>query len=188
MDGQYYLEVTLQDDIQALDEIVVVGYGVQKRANLTGAVSTVDTDVLEARPITDVARGLQGTTPGLTITSPTGQIGTSPKINLRGTVGSLGSTGGAQPLILVDNVEIPNLNYINPQDIASISVLKDAASTSIYGARAAWGVILITTKDGVKNQAPQVRYSNNFSWATPTTMPKVAPAADGAEMALEAMQ
>lgn len=185
---QTTLQVTLDPDVQALDEIVVVGYGVQKRANLTGAVSTVDTDVLEARPITDVARGLQGTTPGLTITSPTGQIGTSPKINLRGTIGSLGSSGGAQPLILVDNVEIPNLNYINPQDIESISVLKDAASTSIYGARAAWGVILITTKDGVKNQAPQVRYSNNFSWATPTTMPRVAPAADGAEMALEAMQ
>lgn len=188
LQDQTYLEVTLENDVQALEEIVVVGYGVQKRANLTGAVSTVDTEVLEARPITDVARGLQGTTPGLTITAPSGQIGENPTIKLRGNVGTLGTGGGAEPLILVDNVEVPNLQMVNPQDIETVSVLKDAASTSIYGARGAWGVILITTKKGKRGTTPTVSYSNNFSWQTPTTMPEVAPAAEGAEMALAAVR
>jgi len=185
--SQTTFQVTLATDMEGLDEIVVVGYGTQKRANLTGAVSTIDTEVLEARPITDVARGLQGTTPGLTITSPSGQIGDNPTIKLRGSVGTLGTGGGAEPLILVNNVEVPNLQMINPQDIESVSVLKDAASTSIYGARAAWGVILITTKDGKRNTDPTVSYSNNFSFATPTTTPEIAPAADGAEMAFAAV-
>jgi TonB-linked SusC/RagA family outer membrane protein len=180
------LDVSLQENAKQLSEVVVVGYGTQTKANLTGAVSTVDTKVLEARPITDVARGLQGTTPGLTITSPTGEIGKNPTIKLRGATGTLGTSGGAQPLILVDNVEVPNLQMINPEDIESISVLKDAASTSIYGSRAAWGVILITTKKGKKSSKPKITYSNNFSWATPTTTPKVAPAAEGAEMAFKA--
>ncbi|MEO6869625.1 MAG: TonB-dependent receptor plug domain-containing protein, partial [Ginsengibacter sp.] len=127
-----------------LQDVVIVGYGTQKRVNLTGAVSTVDVDkVLGSRPITDVARGLQGAVPGLTITTPNGEIGTNPTIRLRGVTGSLNAPGGAQPLILVDNVELPDLNLINPQDIESVSVLKDAASTSIYGSRAAWGVVLI---------------------------------------------
>lgn len=185
--NQTVFDITLQSDTQALDEVVVVGYGTQKRANLTGAVSTIDAELLESRPITDVARGLQGTSPGLTITSPNGEIGENPTIRLRGAVGTLSNNGGAQPLILVDNVEVTNLQAINPQDIKDISVLKDAASTSIYGSRAAWGVVLITTKNGSRNQAPTVDYSNNFSWATPTTTPKVAPAADGAEMAFAAV-
>lgn len=180
------IDVALDTDTQTLEEVVVVGYGTQKRANLTGAVSTVDTEVLESRPITDVARGLQGTTPGLTITAPTGQIGENPSIRLRGNFGTLGTGGGAEPLILVNNVEVPNLNMINPQDIESVSVLKDAASTSIYGARAAWGVILITTKTGSRGTDPTVSYSNNFAWSTPTDMPEIAPAAEGTEMALAA--
>lgn len=181
------LVITLQTDVEGLDEVVVVGYGTQKRGNLTGAVSTIEPEILDSRPITDVARGLQGVSPGLTITTPSGQIGESPLIKLRGNVGTLGNPGGAQPLILVDNVEVPDLQSINPQDIENISVLKDAASTSIYGARAAWGVILITTKNGKRNAAPTVSYSNNFSWATPTTTPKIAPAAEGAEMAFAAV-
>lgn len=185
--GETRLDVTLQSDVENLDEVVVVGYGSQRRANLTGAVSTIDTKVLESRPITDVARGLQGTTPGLTITSPSGQIGENPSIRLRGAVGTLGTGGGAEPLILVDNVEVPNLQSVNPQDIEDISVLKDAASTSIYGSRGAWGVILITTKNGRREQAPTVTYSNNISWATPTSTPKIAPAAEGAEMAFAAV-
>ena len=179
--------ITLQTNVEGLDEVVVVGYGSQKKRNVTGAVAAVDTEILTSRPITDVARGLQGATPGLTITSPSGQIGENPTIKLRGSVGTLGTGGGAQPLILVDNVEIPSLQSINPEDIEEISVLKDAASTSIYGARGAWGVILITTKKGRKNSAPTVSYSNNFSWATPTVTPKVAPAAEGAEMAFAAV-
>lgn len=185
--SQNTFTITMSEDAQSLDEVVVVGYGSQKRSNLTGAVSTIDTEVLDSRPITDVARGLQGTSPGLTITSPSGQIGQNPSIKLRGAVGTLGNDGGATPLILVDNVEVPDLQSINPQDIENISVLKDAASTSIYGARGAWGVILITTKNGKKNQAPTINYSNNFSWATPTYLPKIAPAAEGAEMAFAAV-
>src|SRR5690606_38996390 len=151
-----------------------------KRANLTGAVSTVDTEVLQSRPVTDVGRALQGTTPGLSITTSSGAIGQNPSIKLRGNTGTLTGTGGAQPLILVDNVEIPSLQLVNPEDIESISVLKDAASTSIYGTRGAWGVILITTKTGKKGAPTRVQYSNNFSYSTPTTTPQVAPAADGA--------
>ncbi|QDH79290.1 TonB-dependent receptor [Echinicola soli] len=184
---QNSINVALETEAKSLDEVVVVGYGTQKRSDLTGAVSTVDTKVLESRPITDVGRGLQGTTPGLTITTPSGQIGQNPQMRLRGMTGTLSNSGGAQPLILVDNVEVPNLQLINPEDIESISVLKDAASASIYGSRGAWGVILITTKSGKKGEAPKVSYSNNFSWATPTTTPEVASAADGAEMALIAI-
>lgn len=179
------LDISMTESLQNLDEVVVVGYGTQKKANLTGAVTTVETKVLESRPITDVGRGLQGTVPGLTITTPSGQIGQNPKIRLRGATGTLSNSGGAQPLILVDNVEVASLQMINPEDIESISVLKDAASASIYGARAAWGVILITTKRG-KAGAPTISYSNNFSWSTPTTTPKVAGAAEGAEAAFAA--
>lgn len=173
-----------------LQDVVIVGYGTQKRENLTGAVSTVDVEkVLGSRPIADVARGLQGAVPGLTVTTPTGEIGTNPTIRLRGVTGSLNAPGGAQPLILVDNVELPDLNLINPQDIESISVLKDAASTSIYGSRAAWGVVLITTKKGkIGTERNSISYSNNFSFSKPTYTPKIADAAAGAEMAFKALQ
>jgi TonB-linked SusC/RagA family outer membrane protein len=180
------LEVTAGN----LEQVVVVGYGTQKRVNLTGAVATVDIDkTLGTRPITDVSRGLQGSVAGLTITTPTGEIGTNPAIRLRGMTGSLNSPNGAQPLILVDNVELPNLQMISPDDIESISVLKDAASASIYGTRAAWGVILITTKSGKKGvDRSRIAYSNNFSWSKPTIAPEIASAAEGAEMALKAYQ
>lgn len=172
-----------------LEDVVVVGYGTQRRANLTGAVSTVNVEkTLGSRPITDVARGLQGSVPGLTITTPSGDLGTNPTIRLRGLSGSLNGPG-AQPLILVDNVELPDLRMINPDDIESISVLKDAASASIYGTRAAWGVILITTKSGKKGvERSRISYSNNFSFARPTTTPEIAPPVEGAEMAFAALQ
>ncbi|MGE5521501.1 MAG: SusC/RagA family TonB-linked outer membrane protein [Candidatus Dadabacteria bacterium] len=168
-----------------LEDVVVVGYGTQKRANLTGAVSTVDVKkTLQSRPLTDLGRGLQGVVPGLTITTPSGDIGTNPAIRLRGLSGSLNGPG-AQPLILVDNVELPDLRMINPDDVESISVLKDAASTSIYGTRAAWGVILITTKNGKKGtEGSKISYTNNFSWSRPIQMPRVAPGPEGGEMAL----
>lgn len=168
-----------------MEDVVVVGYGTQRRANLTGAVSSVNVEEqLGSRPITDVSRGLQGAVPGLTITTPSGDIGTNPAIRLRGLSGSLNG-GGAQPLILVDNAELPDLRMINPEDIETITVLKDAASTSIYGTRAAWGVILITTKSGKKGaDKSAISYSNNFAWSQPTVTPKVAPGPEGAEMAL----
>lgn len=183
------LNVSLSQSQETLQDVVIVGYGTQRRANLTGAVSTVNVqEQLGSRPITDIGRGLQGAVPGLTIRTSSGDIGTNPAITLRGLSGSLNG-GGAQPLILVDNVEFPDLRMINPDDVESISVLKDAASTSIYGTRAAWGVILITTKSGKKGtERSQISYNNNFSWSRPTTIPRVAPAAEGAEMALKAYQ
>ncbi len=176
------LNVVLQQDAAMLDDVVVVGYGVQKKVNLTGAVSNVDVDkAVASRPITDVAKALQGVTPGLSITNKIGGVGTESTIKLRGSVGSLSASGGTAPLILVDNVEVPSLNLVNPDDIATISVLKDAASSSIYGTRAAWGVILITTKQGKKDDRVTVSYSNNFAWSTPTVMPTIASASDNAE-------
>ncbi len=181
------IKVTLSQDQETLSDVVVVGYGTQRRGNLTGAVSTVNVSkTLGSRPITDLGRGLQGTVPGLTITTPSGDIGTNPTIRLRGLSGSLNGPG-AQPLILVDNVEFPDLRMLSPDDIESITVLKDAASASIYGTRGAWGVILITTKSGKKGaDKSRISYSNNFSFSQPTTMPRVAPAAEGSEMALAA--
>lgn len=177
------MNIILKADNRRLEDVVVVGFGTQRKANLTGAVSTVDVSkTLESRPISDIARGLQGTVPGLTITTASGDLGRNPNIRLRGMAGSLNTgAAGAQPLILVDNVEIPSLQMVNPQDIESISVLKDAASTSIYGTRAAWGVVLITTKSGRKGAPASINYSNNFSWSQPTTMPTIAGAAEGAE-------
>ena len=184
------VKIFLETTFQSLDQVVVVGYGKQRKGNLTGAVSTVNVDeVLASRPISDVARGLQGAVPGLTITTPTGEIGTNPSIRLRGITGSLNSSGGAVPLILVDNVEFSDLRLLNPNDIESITVLKDAASTSIYGARAAWGVVLITTKTGrIGTEKSSITYSNNFSFSKPTVTPQIADAAAGAEMAFKALQ
>lgn len=182
------ISVVMTKTDQQLTDVVTVGYGTQKRANLTGAVTTVDTKVLETRPITDLARGLQGVVPGLTISTTSGELGKNPHIRLRGVTGSLNSPNGTQPLILVDNVEMQNLQMINPEDIESISVLKDAASTSIYGTRAAWGVILITTKTGHKNMPSRITYTNNFSFSQPTTLPELASASQGADMVLQALR
>lgn len=183
--NQTELKVILEEEFVGLDEVIAVGYGSQKKANLTGAVSSIDVEKnLEARPITDVARGLQGTTSGLTITTNTGDLGANPNIFLRGVNGSLNTE--AKPLILVDNVEIPNLSLINPDDIESISVLKDAAASSIYGSRGAWGVILIKTKEGTSDGKHHISYTNNFSWSTPTEIPEIAGTVEGAEMAFAA--
>jgi TonB-linked SusC/RagA family outer membrane protein len=156
------INVLLESSVEQVDEVVVVGYGQQKKANLTGAVASVDTKVLEARPIADVGRGLQGITPGLSVVVPSGEIGSDPILKIRGQFGSL--RGGSAPLILLDNVEIPSIQMVNPDDIESISVLKDAASASIYGAKGAFGVILITSKKGAKVESVNVSYSGNISF------------------------
>ena len=157
------LNITLEDDSELLSEVVVVGYGSQKRASLTGSVAVVDVNkTLDSRPIADVGRGLQGSVPGVNIRIPTGEVGSDPIINIRGQIGSI--SGNNNPLILLDNVEIPSIQMVNPDDIQSISVLKDAAASSIYGAKAAFGVILITTKNGVGKDKIVVTYSDNFSW------------------------
>ncbi|OYD41602.1 SusC/RagA family TonB-linked outer membrane protein [Sphingobacterium cellulitidis] len=160
------MNVTLSSSSDLLDEVVVVGYGTQRKGNLTGAVSSISVkDNLEGRPIADIGRGIQGTTPGLTVTIPSGEVGSDPKIKIRGAIASVAS--GSEPLILLDNVEIPSIQYVNPDDIESITVLKDAASSSIYGAKAAFGVILITTKTGAKGEKLDISYSNNFSFQNP---------------------
>jgi len=157
------LKIVLADDAEFLNEAVVVGFGTQKKANLTGAVASVDVEKnLTARSIADVSRGLQGTTPGLTIQIGSSDVGSEAKINIRGQVGS--ASGSATPLILLDNVEIPSIQMVNPDDVESVSVLKDAASASIYGAKAAFGVILITSKKGSNSEKITVSYSNNFSF------------------------
>ncbi|RNC65171.1 TonB-dependent receptor [Proteiniphilum sp. X52] len=166
------IRVVLKEDTEILEEVVVVGWGTQRKESLTGAVSTVDVSkTLVSRPVTDVGRALQGSTPGLVITTTSGALGGSPNIKIRGTVSTIGG-GSGNPLIMVDNVEVPNLSYVNPDDIASISVLKDASTTAVYGARAAFGAVLITTKKGAKDAQPRIAYSNNFSWSTPTKVPE----------------
>ena len=180
------IDVTIKQNATSLNQVVVVGYGTQKKADLTGAITTVDVDkAIGTRPVPDLARGLQGVVPGLTVTTQSGAIGKAPHIQLRGIVGSLNS-GGTQPLILLDNVEIQDLQLVDPNDIESITVLKDAASASIYGTRAAWGVILITTKSGKKGAQNRITYSNNYAWSKPISVPKIADGPGGAEMALAA--
>lgn len=167
------ISVVMQHDENSLEQVVVVGYGTQKRAHLTGAVSSVNADeVFHNRPIPDPARGLQGVIPGLNIRIPSGEVGSDPLLRIRGQVGSV--LGGADPLVLVDNVEVPSLQYVNTNDIESVTVLKDAASTSIYGAKAAFGVVLITTKQGSRSETTEVVYSNNFVTQSPFTKIEVA--------------
>jgi TonB-linked SusC/RagA family outer membrane protein len=150
------------------NEVVVVGYGTQKKVNLTGAISTVNMgDVLGDRPVTSAAQALQGAVPGLQITNPTGQPGSSSAINIRGFT----SINGGAPLVLVDNVPM-NIEDINPDDINTVTVLKDASASSIYGARAAFGVILITTKHGRRNQPTKFSYSMNLAISRPSTLPQ----------------
>lgn len=161
--NQTKLSIELKEDSQALDELVVVGYGTMKKADLTGSVATVDSEVLEDRPITNLGSGLQGAIANLNISSSNGAPGTGASFNIRGTT----NLSGSGPLVLVDGVEMdPNL--INPQDVKDVTVLKDAASASIYGARAAFGVVLITTKTGFTNMKPQVSLTANYSINVPT--------------------
>ncbi|WP_159520524.1 TonB-dependent receptor [Sunxiuqinia indica] len=163
--GKTSINVVMAEDAIGIEEVVAVGYGTQKKVNLTGAVSSVDmTTVLGSRPVTDASKALQGAIPGLQITYGSGQPGSETDINIRGFT----SINGGEPLILVDNVPM-QLEDINPRDIENVSVLKDAASTAIYGARAAFGVVLITTKKGNRNQQPQFNYSTNFGWSSPST-------------------
>ncbi|MBN8825688.1 MULTISPECIES: TonB-dependent receptor [unclassified Spirosoma] len=168
------LDVVMKENNAVLNEVVVVGYGTQAKAKVTGSVATIDSKVLESRPVSNVSQALQGVAGGLNITqsgSLGGSLDNRPTINIRGiaTIGQ-GSTGA--PLILVDGMEA-DINAINPQDIETISVLKDAASSSIYGSRAPFGVILITTKKG-KTDRIQVNYNNNFSWSRPVLLPQMA--------------
>ncbi|MEN6454377.1 MAG: TonB-dependent receptor [Prolixibacteraceae bacterium] len=167
VNGKSLIIVSMEEETIGLEEVVAIGYGTQKKVNLTGAVSQVDSKVLESRPIPNLGQGLQGVIANLNVDPVSGAPGRGVTFNIRGT----NSINGGSPLVLVDGVQMdPNL--INPQDVKSISVLKDAASAAIYGARAAFGVILINTKSGLKSQKPIVSISSNYSFNKPTVVPE----------------
>jgi TonB-linked SusC/RagA family outer membrane protein len=159
--NQRILDVTLVEATSSLQEVVVVGYGTQQKVNLTGAVGVANSERLQNRPIANVAEGLQGVIPNLNIAPRNGDPSASPAFNVRG----FQSINGGSPLILVDNVPM-DLNRINPNDIESVSVLKDAAAAAVYGARAAFGVILVTTKSGKAGKV-SVSLNSQFSLAKP---------------------
>lgn len=178
------IQVVLREDTETLDEVVVVGYGSQKKANLTGAVASVKMDeVIGDRPLVNAAEALQGTVPGLLVSSNGNDPGQGKKFQVRGAYsvgiknddGSYGNT--IEPLVLIDNVE-GDIDMINPEDIETVTVLKDAASAAIYGARAAGGVILITTKRPKGGTSFQLNYNNNFAFSNAINLPKQAPLMD----------
>ena len=167
--NQKTLSIALKEDAEALDEVVVVGFGTQKKVNLTGAVSNVTSEAFENRSVANVSQALQGAMPGLNITQSQGYLDATPDINIRG-VGTIGEGSSGSPLILIDGME-GDMNRLNPQDIESVSVLKDAAASSIYGSRAPFGVIMITTKKG-KSGKMSVNYNNSLRWNKAINMPR----------------
>lgn len=171
VNGKTTINITLIEDTSQLDEVVVVGFGTQKKENVSGATSFVKMDeIIGDRPIVNAAESLQGVAAGLQVTNTSGQPGAnSVGINIRGFT----SINGGSPLILINNVE-GSLEDLNPRDIESISVLKDAAASSIYGARAAFGVILITTKKAQRNQKVRFTYDTTTSVSTTTDLPQKA--------------
>ncbi|RPE13513.1 SusC/RagA family TonB-linked outer membrane protein [Chitinophaga lutea] len=185
LDGRASLQVSMVIDNSKLDEVVVVGYGAQKKANLTGAVDQVSGQDMEDRPVTRISQALQGMVGNLNITTTSagGAPNATQNINVRGYTG-LGTAGA--PLVVVDGVPGGDLNAINPSDIESISIIKDAASAAIYGSSAPYGALLITTKQGKKGKAPSISYNNNLSWATPINMPKMLNSLEFAEFYNEA--
>lgn len=164
------LSITLKEDNQLLNEVVVLGYGVQKKVNLSGSVATVSSKTLENRPVVNVGQALQGAVANMNVTIGSGKADDSPKFNIRGTT----SLNGGTPLVVIDGIvsDKDQLNRMNPSDIDNISVLKDAASSAIYGSRAAFGVILVTTKTG-KSEKLTINYNNSFVARTTTRMPEV---------------
>lgn len=180
--GETSLKIDLKEDTQKLDEVVVVGYGVQKKANLTGSVSSIKADALESRPVASVSAALAGQMPGVTAIQQSGKPGDqNGTITIRGK----NSVNAASPLVIVDGVP-GSMNTIDPSDIESLTVLKDASSSAIYGVQAANGVILITTKKGKKGDRARVNYSGNVAWSTPTTRPNFLGAGDYAMLYNEA--
>ncbi len=140
-DARAIIEVVMDEDARAIDEVVVVGYGQQRKVNLTGAVGVVDTDALASRPVLNAVEAIQGTTPGLIIEQSNSAPGSRPSINIRG----LNTMNNNDPLVIIDGIE-GDIQNVGVNDIESISVLKDASSTAIYGARGSGGVIVITTR------------------------------------------
>lgn len=163
------LQIVLKEDSKVLDEVVVVGFGTQKKVNLTGSVSVATAKDIESRPVSSATQALQGVVPGLKITTSTGDLNSTMDISVRG-IGTIGDGSSGSPLILIDGME-GDLNTINPQDIENISVLKDAAASSIYGSRAPFGVILVTTKSGQTGKNV-VNYNNSIRISSPLSLPE----------------
>jgi TonB-linked SusC/RagA family outer membrane protein len=170
--GKSSLKISLSQSLRNLEEIVVVGFGTQKKLNLTGSVSTINMEkTIQNRPVTSISSALQGTLPGVQLSGNSGEPGATWNLNVRG----MGSINGGSPLVLVDNVPM-DINLLNPSDIESVTVLKDAAASAIYGSQAAFGVILVTTKKGKKNEKLKFNYSTNISFNNPQRIPQRATA------------
>lgn len=171
------LRIIMEEDTKKLEEVVVVGYGTQKKVNLTGAVSAVSAEDLASKPVMSTAQALAGLAPGLSVLQTSGRPGQGATVKIRGT-GTF-SKAGTDPLVLIDGLS-GNIDDVDPNDIQSISFLKDAASASIYGNRAANGVILIETKKGAQGKTT-ITYSNSFGWQRPTELPDFLPSWEYAE-------
>ncbi len=170
LDGRTSVSLTLAAIDNTMNEVVVVGYGSQKKMNVTGAVDQVSGKELAKRPIANIFQGLQGASPGLNIAYSGGRPGSTPNINIRG-VGSI--VNSSTPLIVIDGIAATTDDFLrlNPNDVGTITVLRDGASAAIYGARAAFGVILITTKQGASGGRQRISYNNYFSWSRRTVLP-----------------
>ena len=157
------INASLSADVAGLEEVIVVGYGNQKRSKISGAVGTIDSKEITSMPVLRTEQALQGRAAGVQVTQNSGQPGSTQSIRIRGT----GSLNNAEPLYVIDGIPSGGIDYLNPADIASISILKDAASAAIYGARGGNGVVLITTKAGSKNQKPQITYESYYGVQEP---------------------
>lgn len=155
--------ITLQPENKDMNEVVVVGYGTQRKISVTGAVDAISKKAIEDRPVTNVLLALQGTSPNLIIQQTNFEPGQPVNLNIRG----LGTTGDNTPLVVIDGIPGGDINLLNPNDIESVSILKDAGSAAIYGSRSANGVILVTTKKGRKNQRPVVNYTGIYGMQSP---------------------
>ena len=161
--AQTEINIQLAADVAGLEEVIVVGYGNQKRSKISGAVGTIDSKEITSMPVLRTEQALQGRAAGVQVTQNSGQPGATQSIRIRGT----GSLNNAEPLYVIDGIPSGGIDYLNPADIASISILKDAASAAIYGARGGNGVVLITTKAGSKNQKPQITYESYYGVQEP---------------------
>lgn len=184
VNGRATIDVVLESDSELLDELVVVGYGSQKKVNLTGTVNTISAKDIVGKPVTSLANAMQGTLPGVTIISRPGDLGNDMgSINIRGR----GNLGSASPLYIVDGVPVSEGDFmrIHPGDVESISILKDAAASAIYGSRAAFGVFLVTTKKGKEGKA-SISYNGYFALQSPTVLPNKLNSSDYATLINEA--
>jgi len=180
---QTTFNIVMEEDIAGLEEVVVIGYGTQKKVNLTGAVDVIGNEQIESRQSPTVSQLLQGQSPGLTFSI--GNYGFEPGANMSIDIRGIGSLNGGSPYILIDGIP-GDMNRLNPDDIESISVLKDAAASAIYGARAPYGVILITTKSGATDEKVNVNYSGSVSVATPQNIPQMLSSVEHARVINEA--